>query len=82
MTQEAVLLTMKTITAKKDGKRYDVCYIYQLDGRSQGQISLVFIPNTGEDYDFDFVSEGGKPCELTVKLQGTRVSYSDIVINM
>lgn len=82
MTQDAVLLTMKTITSKKDGKKYDVCHIYQLNKQGKGQINLVFIPNSGEDFDLDYVNEGGKPCELTVQLQGTRVSYSDIVINI
>lgn len=76
MTQKAVLLTLDTIKSKKSGKCFDICYLYQ-----DSKINVVLIPNDDEGQvgtKLDFVREGGRSCDVTISLQGTRVSYTDI----
>lgn len=80
MTQKALLLTMDTVKSKKSGKVFDICHVYQ-----NGRINTVIIPNDDISQvgtKFDFVKEGGKPCELNIIVQGTRVSYTDIKITV
>lgn len=78
MTQQAILLTLATIKSKKTGSIFDICHVYQ-----DGQINVVIIPNddtTQLGTKLDFVKQGGKLCELSIRIQGTRVSYTDIKI--
>jgi hypothetical protein len=80
MQQQALLLTLDTIRSKKTDRLFDICVVYQ-----SGKISTVIIPNPNEEQfgqTLDFVKQGGKPCELTIKIQGTRISYTDIKIQI
>jgi hypothetical protein len=78
MTQQALLLTLATIKSKKTGGVFDICHVYQ-----EGQINVAIIPNKDTSQvgqRLDYVKQGGRPCELNIKVQGTRVLYLDIKV--